>query len=188
MNEENKNIENNGSDQPSQPQVNEKIKYILIAIAAVLVVVAAVLVLFFSNDDNSSNSSDNGSTNVTEQQNTQSESGSDTSEDQQSGQEAQEPEKTCTPVFMYFVSKSDEGYNEYMSMIEELKAEYSDKVTFDIVDVDEEPESKQNFPVEGNTPMLIMTNTSNDISALEFKCSDKARLAEDIEKSLGSQQ
>ena len=46
MNEENKNIGNNGGNQPSQPQVNEKIKYILIAIAALLVVLAAVLVLF----------------------------------------------------------------------------------------------------------------------------------------------
>lgn len=185
MNEENNNIEKNGSEQPSQPQVNEKIKYILIAIAAALVVIVAVLVLFFSSDD-SGNTANNSSTSVSEQQSAQDET--DTSEDQQNGQEAQEPEKTYTPVFMYFVSKSDEGYDEYMSMIEELKAEYSDKVTFDIVDVDEEPESKENFPVDGNTPMLIMTNTSNDISALEFKCSDKARLAEDIEKSIGSQQ
>lgn len=184
MNEENKNIGNNDENQPSQPQVNEKIKYILIAIAALLVVVAAVLVLFFSNDDNGGENTNNGSnTSVTET--AANDSGAAQSEDET---KQEEPAKTYTPVFMYFVSKSDEGYNEYMSMIEELKAEYGEKVTFDIVDVDEEPEAKENFPVDGNTPTLIMTNTNNDISALEFKCSDKARLTEDIEKSLGAQQ
>lgn len=183
MNEENKNIGNNGGNQPSQPQVNEKIKYILIAIAALLVVLAAVLVLFFSNDDNGGENANNGgNTAVTEAASEVSETGQ--SED---GTAQEEPAKIYTPVFMYFVSKSDEGYNEYMSMIDELKAEYGEQVTFDIVDVDEEPEAKDNFPVDGNTPTLIMTNTNNDISALEFKCSDKARLVEDIEKSLGAQ-
>ena len=88
------------------------------------------------------------------------------------------------PVFMYFVSKNDEGYNEYMSMIDELKSEYDGRVTFDIVDVDEDPTAKENFPVDGNTPMLIMTNTTNDISAIEFKCSDRDKLKEDIENTL----
>ncbi len=88
-----------------------------------------------------------------------------------------------TPIFMYFVSKSDEGYDEYMAMIEELKSEYDGRVEFQITDVDENPESKDNFPVEGNTPLLIMNNHDNNITAIEFSCSDKDTLKADIEAS-----
>lgn len=88
-----------------------------------------------------------------------------------------------TPIFMYFVSKSDEGYNEYMAMLDELKAEYDGRVEFQITDVDENPEAKENFPTEGNTPLLIMNNHDNNITAIEFKCADKEKLKEDIEAS-----
>ncbi len=113
------------------------------------------------------------------------EDGNIVSETSSAGAEtAAEERNDYTPVFMYFVSKNDEGYNEYMGMIDELKSEYEGDVTFNIVDVDEDPSAKENFPAEGNTPMLIMTNKSNDISAIEFKCSDKEKLAEDIENTL----
>lgn len=144
-------------------KTNKKTMGILIGIAAVLVILIIVLVVSFMGGSDTENS-DNGNTGSTSQ--------------------ATEVVEDKTPVFMYFVSKNDEGYSDYMAMVEELKSEYGDEVDFNIVDVDENPDSKQNFPVDGNTPMLIMTNKTNDISAIEFSCSDKEKLTEDIEATL----
>lgn len=89
-----------------------------------------------------------------------------------------------TPIFMYFVSKSDSNYDKYMKVIDELKKEYDGRVEFDIRDIDKNPENKENFGmVDGNTPVLIMNNHDNNITAIEFKCADKAKLVEDIEAS-----
>ena len=93
-------------------------------------------------------------------------------------------QKVYSPTFMYFVSNSDADFDKTAAVIDELKKEYGDRVTFDINNIDEKPEMKENFPVEGQTPALIMLNKSNDISAFEFKCSDKAKLAECIENAL----
>lgn len=142
---------------------NKRTMGILIGVAAVLVVIIIILVVVFmgSGDTENGGTSGNGSTS-----------------------QATEVVEEKTPVFMYFVSKNDEGYSDYMAMVDELKSEYGDKVNFDIVDIDENPDSKQNFPVDGNTPMLIMTNKANDISAIEFSCSDKTKLTDDIEATL----
>lgn len=99
--------------------------------------------------------------------------------------EESEPEEKVTPTFMYFVSKSDADYAAGLSAVESLKKEYGDKVKFEIADIDEKPELKDNFQlVVGQTPALIMLNTSNDISALEFKCTDTDTLKKDIENAL----
>lgn len=143
-------------------QTNKKTMGILIGIAAVLVILIIVLVVsFMGGSDTENGNGSNGSSS-----------------------QATEVVEEKTPVFMYFVSKNDEGYSDYMAMVDELKSEYGDEVNFNIVDVDENPDSKQNFPVDGNTPMLIMTNKTNDISAIEFSCSDKEKLTEDIEATL----
>ena len=142
----------------NKPQVNPTAKYLLIAVAAVLVFATVLIVLFGSKSSEKV----------------------DTTVDVTASEQTEEHE----PVFMYFVTKSDEGYDDYMKMVDELQAQYKDKVKFDIVDIDEKPEAKENFPVEGQTPVLIMTNKSNDISAIEFMCTDKARLTEDIENTL----
>lgn len=164
-----------------KPQVDKKLKYILIALVVILIAAVTVIVLNFSGSDGENETVVNTAAATQEVPEVTAENSAESGETEET---AQAEEKTYTPTFMYFVSKNDSGYTEYMSMIEELKAQYSNDVTFDIVDVDEEPESKENFPVEGNTPMLIMTNTSNDISAIEFKCSDKERLSADIEAAL----
>ena len=102
----------------------------------------------------------------------------------QSAEESAPAEKV-TPTFMYFVSKNDADYAAGMSAVESLKKEYGDKVKFEIADIDEKPELKDNFQlVVGQTPALIMLNTSNDISALEFKCTDTDTLKKDIENAL----
>ncbi len=101
----------------------------------------------------------------------------------QSSTTAVEEEKTFTPLFMYFVTKSDKNYDEYMAVVEDLKKEYKGKVEFDIIDIDENPEAKDNFPAAGNTPLLIMNNTKNEISGFGFKCADKEQLKQYIEAS-----
>lgn len=140
---------------------NKRTMGILIGVAAVLVIIIIVLVVVFMGSSDTENGGGNSSTS-----------------------QATEVVEEKTPVFMYFVSKNDEGYSDYMAMVDELKSEYGDKVNFNIVDIDENPDSKQNFPVDGNTPMLIMTNKANDISAIEFSCSDKTKLTDDIEATL----
>lgn len=95
----------------------------------------------------------------------------------------EEPEKV-TPTFMFFVSKKDSDYDKAMKAVDELKKSYDKKINFDIVDIDENPDAKNNFPVEGQTPTLIMLNTSNDISAFEFKISDKDKMENAIKNAL----
>lgn len=95
-------------------------------------------------------------------------------------------EKVYTPTFMYFISSSDENADETLKMLDEFKKKYDGKVNFDIRNIDEDKESAKNFPVEGQTPALIMLNTKNDICAFEFKCSDKSKLEADIENALNA--
>lgn len=95
-----------------------------------------------------------------------------------------EDTKVYTPTFMYFVSNNDTGFDATSNMIEELKKEYDGRVNFEIINVDDVPEAKENFPVDQHTPALIMLNSKNDISAIEFKCSDKQKLRQYIESAL----
>ena len=101
-----------------------------------------------------------------------------------SKEEEKKEEKVYTPTFMYFVSNADEGFDATMVMIEELKKEYKDRVTFDVRNIDETPEDAEHFPVKDNTPALIMLNTKNDISNILFKVKDKDQLKQAIEAAL----
>lgn len=88
------------------------------------------------------------------------------------------------PTFMYFYTNSEK--EAVTPIIEELQDDYGKKVTFSLVNVDENPEALENFQlVSGNTPALIMLNTDNDISKFEFKCTDTDTLKADIEEALG---
>lgn len=94
-------------------------------------------------------------------------------------------QEKVTPTFMYFVSNSDEDFDEAQSVVEELQKEYDGKVIFNVINIDENTEAASNFPVQGQTPMLIMLNTSNDISAMNPKCSDKEKLKAAIDAAIG---
>ncbi len=87
-----------------------------------------------------------------------------------------EQQDEVMPTFMYFVSNSDADFDAANKVVDELKDEYDGKVNFNIINIDENPDAVNSFPVQGQTPMLIMLNTSNDISALSPKCSDKEQL------------
>lgn len=104
--------------------------------------------------------------------------------DKQAETPAATEQAKVTPTFMYFVSNSDADFDSTQATIDELQEEYADKVNFNIINIDENTEAASNFPVQGNTPMLIMLNTSNDISAMSPKTSDKAELKEAIDAAL----
>lgn len=93
------------------------------------------------------------------------------------------PHEKVIPTFKYFYTNAEK--DTVTPIIDELKVEYGDKVQFDIVNVDENKEILQNFQlVDGNTPALIMLNTDNDISKLEFQCTDIEVLKADIDETL----
>lgn len=141
-----------------------KKKTIISIAAAVVVVAAAVLIIFAAKNGGK-----------TEDVNPAPQS-----------EEAQvaEDTKIYTPTFMYFVSNSDNGFEATNNMIEELKKEYEGRVNFEVINLDDVPEAKEDYPVDQQTPALIMLNTHNDISAIEFKCSDKQKLSRYIENAL----
>ena len=105
-----------------------------------------------------------------------------------SGTDTAQTESTekVTPTFMYFVANADDNFDATNTMYTELENEYKDKINFQLVNVDENPEALENFSlVKDQTPALIMLDTSNNISAIEFKCSDKDKLKIDIDNALG---
>ena len=92
-------------------------------------------------------------------------------------------QEKVTPTFMYFYTSADIEAVE--PLLSDLESEYNGKVNFTPINVDENPEALENFSlVSGNTPALIMLDTSNNISKLEFKCTDKEVLKADIEDAL----
>lgn len=97
-----------------------------------------------------------------------------------------ESAEKVTPTFMYFVANADENFDATNTMYTELENEYKDDINFQLINVDENPEALENFSlVKDQTPALIMLDTSNNISAIEFKCSDKDKLKSDIDTALG---
>lgn len=97
-----------------------------------------------------------------------------------------ESTEKVTPTFMYFVANADENFDATNTMYTELENEYKDDINFQLINVDENPEALENFSlVKDQTPALIMLDTSNNISAIEFKCSDKDKLKTDIDAALG---
>ena len=156
-----------------------KLIAIIAAAAVIIIVVCLIAVNAGKNDNNSSLVRSSGGQKVEDSVNND-------SEEQQAPDTAnnEEPQEKVTPTFMYFISGNDQNFDETNAMIEELKAQYGEQVLFDIVNIDEHPEAIDNFPVAGQTPVLIMLNTSNDISAIEFMCNDKAKLEEDIQNAL----
>lgn len=93
-------------------------------------------------------------------------------------------EKVYTPTFMYFVSNDDADFAKTNETIEKLKAEYNGKVNFDVRNVTEDPSQLDNFPVAGQTPALIMLDTSNNISDFLFMNGNYDDLKAAIEAAL----
>lgn len=88
-----------------------------------------------------------------------------------------------TPEFLYFVSESDANYQEALKVFDELKAEYGDKVNFELKNVTQDPELLERFqPVQGNTPFLIIDG--NGDMSMAPKSADKKELEAAIIKIL----
>ncbi len=93
--------------------------------------------------------------------------------------------ETFKPTFMYFVSTTDEAFEEEMKVVETLKKDFEDEVVFDIRNVDEDPEATKSFPmVEDNTPFLIMLDSNNDLSVFKPGVVDKKELKNYIKEAL----
>ena len=99
------------------------------------------------------------------------------------GQAASDDGKTYTPTFMFFYSESDTDNAKTQEILAELQKTYQN-INFDIRSIDAEPDLVEKFPVAGATPMLIMLNTKNDISALVPMCKEKAKMEEAINNAL----
>ncbi len=155
--------------------MNKRVK-ILISIAIVVILVVVGIFIFLPSNDNIDVPKD------TVEQNTdgtsQEEAINNSSEEnlqeekpdadfllEQSEGEA----KVTLPTFMYFISEDDKDFEKTNEVLEKLKKEYDGLVNFDIRNVTKEPENLENFPVEGNTPALIMLNYENDITNFLFK-------------------
>ena len=94
------------------------------------------------------------------------------------------PEKV-KPTFMYFVTNADLENADTKQVLADLQAEYKDRVVFDIKNIDEDPTILESFAlVNGQTPALIMLNTTNDICQFLFKSNDKAQLKAAIDGAL----
>ncbi len=100
--------------------------------------------------------------------------------------EAESMENTVVkPTFMYFVTNSDLENGDTKSALEKLQKEYGEKVVFEIKNVDEDKELLENFSiVKGNTPALIMLDTSNDISSILYKTNSYDTLKDAVIKAV----
>ena len=177
---------------------------IIILCTAVAVVLAVVMILSFAGKDakndiaeqkteNADNSASKQDANAVEENNGNEEKKTENvpAQEESSAVPVQteevkanpEEEVKVNPTFMYFVDNAQE--TETAAMIEELKAAYPD-VVFDIKNVEKDPEILNNFElVKGNTPALIMLDTSNNICGFQFACADKALLEQSIKTALG---
>ena len=156
---ETKSVKNDQDTKSMAPKVDERIKYYILAIAAVLIIAVVLMVLY----------------------------GPDAKDKKPAAEPtATEQAKVYPRQFDYFVSKSDENYDEYMDMIAEIEEEYKDQVMFTITDIDDDQSARDNFPVDVfGTPMLIVVTSTGDISAMEGKCSDREKIVGYIEEALG---
>ena len=99
---------------------------------------------------------------------------------------AEESVEKVTPTLMYFISNSDATFDEEQKTVEELQQEYGDSVNFSVINIDVNTEAANNFPVQGQTPMVIMLDTSNNISAMSPMTYEKDELKEIIDAALGA--
>ena len=96
-----------------------------------------------------------------------------------------EPEKV-KPTFVYFITQEDAPTAEFLTKVEDLKAESGDEINFDLRDLDANPEEKENFAlVVGNTPAVIMLDIYNNISSFNLANPSVDDLKATIEKALG---
>ena len=163
------------------PEVEKRIRIVIVVIAAILVIFVILAIKFEAERGQDTKTED---VKISEQR--QPSKYGPISEEMQTEGEANEG-KVYTPTFMYFVSKTDEKYSEYMAAVNEVQAEYASKIQFQIIDIDEDPEKKENFEdiVGMGMPALIMLDTKNNICGINISCVEKATMVENIKRALG---
>lgn len=89
----------------------------------------------------------------------------------------------ATPIFKYFYTNEEE--ETITPIIDKLKSQYGNKINFDIINISENPEILETFPiVTDNTPTLIMIDTNNEVSDIKFQCVDIEILKETIDEAI----
>jgi ABC-type transport system substrate-binding protein len=160
----------------------------LIGVVAVVLVIAVIAAFGMRRTDSNTDDGTAPATDAPQSDTVQ------TSGEAEAQQPAETEDPTVLPTFMYFVSKSDESYDAAKAVYDELEAEYSGRVKFDLKDVDAEPDLKERFminqedsPIPMKTPTLIMLDVHNNISTIGLsECTDKATLKQAIEKALAA--
>ncbi|MCH5185800.1 MAG: hypothetical protein J1F64_06715 [Oscillospiraceae bacterium] len=164
-NQKNQNEIQNKKDQGG---INKKaVAAVAAALAIVIIVWAAVSLSGKTNDSSKSN------------QNTD---GAQTS-DVQNGNSEDDVNPDAKPVFKFFYSASAENAGEVLAAVEELRAEYGDRVDFDINDIDEHPEYVEQFSVIA-PPQLYMLKRNGDFADMKFGTADKNELEDAVKKAL----
>lgn len=150
--------------------MNKKTKIIIITAAALVVIAAIIAIVLagFGNDEPSEPQSES-IEEIAENETPDSKDSSDVIDESGNADSDDADEKVYTPTFMYFVSNDDADFDKTNEVISRLKNEYDGMVTFDIRNVTDDPSQLESFPVEGQTPALIMLNTKNDISNFLFQ-------------------
>lgn len=71
------------------------------------------------------------------------------------------------PKLMFFVT--DEDYAEMKNTVHKLEKEYKGRIDIEVMNVDRDKSLLSSFPVDGNTPAVIVTDGSGDVCGIHFK-------------------
>ncbi len=156
----------------------------LIAVGAAVVVAILVIVLVLMPNVNRETVKDNeiASGEVVEKEKDLVPSDVQTAEEGNAQTDVKE-EANQKATFMFFVTKEDEKNEDLNKALDKLKDEYKDTVEFDIKNVDKDKELLKNFPVEGNTPALIMMKPGGDIVNMLFMTAEYDKLKAAIDSA-----
>ena len=77
-----------------------------------------------------------------------------------SGTDTAQTESTekVTPTFMYFVANADDNFDATNTMYTELENEYKDKINFQLVNVDENPDIAVEYNVMSIPTLIVFKN------------------------------
>lgn len=96
--------------------------------------------------------------------------------------------KTEKPVMMCFISGTDDKAAETNTALDELQQEYSEKVKFVIINVDEDPDAITRYslnalnPTGKPTTTYILLDTQGDFKDIKAGYTDKEALKESLKK------
>lgn len=85
-----------------------------------------------------------------------------------SAKEAMSSDAAVIPKFMLFVTDAEYGA-ELKNIVHKLEKEYKGRAEISVMNVDQNKSLLNSFPVDGNTPAVIMTDELGDVCGIHFK-------------------